>query len=84
MPDQDRELLEKLREQIAAAHERALEARPYVECEWRGGDKLILRSTATALEVRYLVREPVPRSWELGFKPELSAEELHDWLASLR
>ena len=48
------------------------------------GDKLLLRSTATALEVRYLVRAPVARSWEFTFGPDLTAEELHDWLASLK
>jgi len=84
MPDRDTALLEKLREQIAAADERALEARPYVEREWRGADKLIIRSTADATEVRYLVRAPVARSWEFTFGPDLTAEELHGWLSTLK
>lgn len=51
---------------------------------WKGHDRLFLRTTATAVEVRYLVDEPVRRSWEFRFKPELPPEELCDWLASLR
>ena len=61
----------KLRDYLAVAHERTLEARPHVEREWHSG-KLILRSTDNALEVRYLVRELVARSWEFRFGPNLT------------
>src|ERR1700733_3969353 len=44
---------------------------------------LLLRAPATAVEVRYLVDEPVRRSWEFRFKPELTPEELCAWLVSL-
>jgi hypothetical protein len=54
----------------------------FEERPWKGKDRLFLRATATSIEVRYLVDDPVRRSWEFRFKPELTAEELFDWLNS--
>jgi hypothetical protein len=76
----DPALLDTLRLHV----DRARESGEYVEGPWIGNDNLILRSGATRFEVRYLVREPVSRSWEFPFPPELTAEELYDWLTSLK
>ncbi len=80
MPQRDPAFLETLRSQV----DRARESGEYIEGPWIGNDNLILRSGATRFEVRYLVREPLRRSWEFPFGPELTAEELFDWLSSLK
>jgi hypothetical protein len=80
MPQHDTALLDTLRAQV----DRARESGEYVERPWIGNDNLILRSGVTRFEVRYLIRQPARRSWEFPFGPELTAEELFDWLTSLR
>jgi hypothetical protein len=93
MPDRDPALLQKLREHLDAARQLALEPREaagqfgrgdFSQRPWRGNDSLILRSAVTSFEVRYLIREPLVRSWEFTFGPQLSAEELYGWLATLK
>jgi len=80
MPQRDTASLAMLRSYV----DRARESGEYVQGTWTGNDNLILRSGVTRFEVRYLIREPVRRSWGFPFGPELTAEELYDWLASLK
>jgi hypothetical protein len=91
MPDRDPDLLLKLAVHLNVARQLELQPWPttsrfargdFGERPWKGKDRLLLRATATAIEVRYLVEEPVRRSWEHRFKAELTAEELCDWLQS--
>ncbi len=80
MPQRHAVFLESLRVRVA----RARESGEYVEAPWLGNDNLILRSGATRFEVRYLIQEPARRSWDFPFRPELTAEELYDWLVGLK
>ncbi len=80
MPQRDPVSLERLHSLV----DRARDSGEYVEGPWIGNDNLILRSGATRFEVRYLVNEPARRSWDFPFRPELTAEELYDWLVSLK
>ena len=80
MHQRDPALLDSLRSHV----DRARDSGEYVEGPWIGSDNLILRSGATRFEVRYLIQEPARRSWEFPFSPTLTAEQLFDWLTSLR
>jgi hypothetical protein len=91
MPDRDPDLLLKLAVHLDTARQLELQPRPtasrfgrgdIVERPWNGNDRLFIHATVTAVEVRYLIDEPVRRSWEHRFKPELTPEELFDWLIS--
>jgi hypothetical protein len=91
MPDRDPDLLLKLAVHLDTARQLELQPRPtasrfargdFEERPWKGKDRLFIHATATGIEVRYLVEEPVRRSWEFRFKPELTPEELCDWLQS--
>jgi hypothetical protein len=93
MPDRDPALLQRLRDQLDAARQLALQPRETAgrfgrsdvsQRPWRGNDSLILRDAVTSLEVRYLIREPVVRSWEFTFGAQLTADELYGWLSSLK
>jgi hypothetical protein len=81
MPDRDPVLTHRLAEHLDAARQLVdrFEERP-----WRGNDKLLVCCGVNNVQVRYLVNEPVRRSWEQQFKPTLAAEELFAWLESLR
>ena len=89
--NRDPDLLLRLAIHLNVARQLELQPRPaasrfargdIVERPWKGNDRLFVHATATAIEVRYLVDEPVRRSWEFSFKPTLTAEELFDWLIS--
>jgi len=89
MPRRDPALLKMLRLQIANA--RRLYLRDSKDCDERsltGTDALVLRAGCDVMAVRYIRRDDahgVRKSWSVRFstaKPK--AEELYDWLASLR
>ncbi len=93
----ERSLLERLRLHINAA--RRVSQRPrtgglrrfqrgdYEERPLLGNDSLIIRVGWTALDVRYVLREPesgrVWKSWQFSFKADITARELYGWLRSL-
>jgi hypothetical protein len=67
---------------------RRFERGDYEERPWQGGDALILHAGWTAIDVRYVIREPesgrVWKAWSFPFRPDLTAVELYDWILSLR
>lgn len=80
MPLRHAVFLEALRARI----DRARESGEYVEAPWLGNDNLVLRSGATRFEVRYVANTPTRHSREFVFASKLTAEELYDWLVSLK
>jgi len=52
---------------------------------WRGDDNLMLRASFTAFEACYVLSEAeVGRAWAAVFTARPTAEELYDWLTSLK
>ena len=91
MASRDPDLVLRLAVHLNVARQLALQPRQttsrfargdFKERPWKGNNRLTFRSTPNAIEARYLVSEPIRRSWEFSFKPTLTAEELFDWLIS--
>jgi hypothetical protein len=61
----------------------AAERDGFTDRPWKGDDALIVKDRTSAVDARY-VNHRRGTSWAWHFSDRLTAEELYDWLLSLR